>query len=124
MICRKFLQIGISESLAVNQLHEDHELNTIDNNVKCFDDQISLNLSEERELKDCKSVRTNNAEPVEPPEDYRTLPVYATYDDILHPGTIFMMEIISKLFAYQYCSTGVSDTLKQRDDLDLNGLIS
>lgn len=65
-----------SKSLSEN-LHEDHESNVTD---KCCD-------IVKRRPTDYKSLWINN-EDAKPPEDFRTLSVYATSNDILHPGTI------------------------------------
>ncbi|CAG9531456.1 unnamed protein product [Cercopithifilaria johnstoni] len=78
------LTIDTPKSLAVD-LQKDHELNIVDDNMKCFDHQVTLDLTERCEIKGCKPAYINNND-VKPPEDFRTLSVYATSNDILHPG--------------------------------------
>lgn len=83
MICRKIFQIDISKSLTAD-LCEDHELNITDNSTECFD-PVTSDLTEKCEIEDYKPASTNN-EDVKSPEDFRTLSIYATSNDILHPG--------------------------------------
>ncbi|VDO35458.1 unnamed protein product [Brugia timori] len=53
-----------------------------DSDMKCFEEK-------RKRTKHYLSACIND-DVVEPPEDFRTLPVYATSSDILHPGAVFM----------------------------------
>uniref|UniRef100_A0A1I7VQA9 AAA_11 domain-containing protein n=1 Tax=Loa loa TaxID=7209 RepID=A0A1I7VQA9_LOALO len=86
------LTIDISESLAID-LHENREFNVMDSSMKCFDNRVSLDLIEECESKDY-SPAWINYEDVKPPEDFRTLSVYATSNDILHPARPYIRKNI------------------------------
>ncbi|KAL3990928.1 AAA domain family protein [Acanthocheilonema viteae] len=86
-IFRMLQKLTIDTSNSLTDLHEDHELNIIYNDNECFDHQITLDLSDSIENfghKNDEPVRINN-DGIEPPEDFRTLSVYATSNDILQP---------------------------------------
>uniref|UniRef100_A0A158Q7X7 AAA_11 domain-containing protein n=1 Tax=Elaeophora elaphi TaxID=1147741 RepID=A0A158Q7X7_9BILA len=84
IICQKIFQIDTSKSLTVS-LHEDYELNVTNSNGKCFgfDNHGKLDFVKKCRFDDYKSWINNDD--AEPSEDFRTLSVYATSNDILHP---------------------------------------
>ncbi|VDO24554.1 unnamed protein product [Onchocerca flexuosa] len=98
----EFLTVDLLEDHELNiisnnmkaDLHKDHELNIIYNNVKCFDNRVSFDLVKECGFKDYKPAWFNVD--VEPPEDFRTLSVYATSNDILHPARPYIRKNITK----------------------------
>uniref|UniRef100_A0A8R1TQL9 NF-X1-type domain-containing protein n=1 Tax=Onchocerca volvulus TaxID=6282 RepID=A0A8R1TQL9_ONCVO len=87
------LTINASEFLTVD-LHENHELNIINNDMKCFDNRVSFDLIKECGFNDYRPAWINVD--VEPPEDFRILSVYATSNDILHPARPYIRKNIVK----------------------------
>ncbi|KAM3727620.1 NFX1-type zinc finger-containing protein [Dirofilaria immitis] len=83
-----------SEPLTIN-LHKDRELNVIDNNMKNFDNPVSLNLVKKCRRQGCKPAWVSTYD-VEPPGDFRALQIYATSNDILHPAQPYIRKNIVK----------------------------
>uniref|UniRef100_A0AAF5PM72 Uncharacterized protein n=1 Tax=Wuchereria bancrofti TaxID=6293 RepID=A0AAF5PM72_WUCBA len=83
-----------AKPLAVDP-YEDRELNITDSDMKCFDNQISLDLIKKCRINHYLPACTNN-DVVKPPEDFRTLSVYATSNDILHPVRPYIRKNIVK----------------------------
>nr|CDP92735.1 Bm7616, isoform b [Brugia malayi] len=81
------LVIDPAVPLAVDS-HEDWESNMADSDMKCFE--------EKRKRTKHYLLACINDDVVEPPEDFRTLPVYATSSDILHPVQPYIRKNIVK----------------------------